>query len=267
MRKIILFLGLILIGFFSYSQGLQNLTIEKYYISDVNDERITITKSNPLPKNSYTYRIYVDMKPNYKFQVVYGVAGHELRIATSTSFYNSEYGAITADDIIVSNNRKYACMLDTWISVGAGVSGKVAVLKTADTDGSIGNINSILQNNDSEAGIPIDSADGFVAGFNKSVIKVGIDSIIGIFEKGSNNNNLFSTFNGGWSSPYGSEGLDTSNVVCIGQFTTNGNFEFKFNIQIISPTGKVEKYVSENPANDEIQRNYLKGVFHLRFVE
>ena len=52
--------------------GLGQIIVEKYYISDSNDE---IRSDGKLPKNSVTYRIFVDMRPGYRFQAAYGIPG------------------------------------------------------------------------------------------------------------------------------------------------------------------------------------------------
>src|ERR1051325_1042839 len=97
--------------------GLEKIVVEKYYVSDSNDARAT---KGQLPVGSVTYRIFVDMLPAYRFQAAYGVPGHELRIATTTSFYNNEeYGAAIANEISKEKLEEGALMLDSWLSVGA----------------------------------------------------------------------------------------------------------------------------------------------------
>ena len=68
-----------------YSQGLENIIIEKYYISDSAD---SVGSIGNLPVGSYTYRIYVDMLPGYKFISAYGTSNHNLKFTTSTTFFN-----------------------------------------------------------------------------------------------------------------------------------------------------------------------------------
>ena len=83
--KFILF-GFLLIGANAEAQnGLDSIIVEKYYISNAADSIGSIGYGN-LSIGSVTYRIYVDMKPGYKFQMAYGNANHPLSISTSTSF-------------------------------------------------------------------------------------------------------------------------------------------------------------------------------------
>src|SRR5436190_1343744 len=99
--KELLFFGIFTtLGLWAYAQnGLEGIVVEKYYVSDANDTTANGT-GGVLPVGSITYRIYVDMLPGYKFQAAYGVdvaptnvvstGDHELRIETTTLFFNNE---------------------------------------------------------------------------------------------------------------------------------------------------------------------------------
>ena len=45
----------------------------------------------------------------------------------------------------------------------------------------------------------------------------------------------------------GVSGLDTNNYVLLGQLSTNGKLYLELNLQLISPEGKIEKYVARKP--------------------
>ena len=64
-----------------------------------------------------------------------------------------------------------------------------------------------------------------------------------------------STRDGAWSALNGATGPDsTENKVLIGQFTTDGVFEFELNLQLRNElTLGVEKYVARDPVGDEIR--------------
>ena len=263
MKKIVLILWIAisyqLLTVNCFSQGLKNVIVEKYYISNVAD-----TAQNPsggtLPVGSVTYRIFAEMLPGYKFQAAYGISNplHELRLATTTQFFNNiDRGALTANDISKTYLKNNTVMLDSWLSVGAGSAGNFGILKGDDTNGAIVNADGILQNADASAGIPVKTEDGLVAGTPQPVTKVGIDAIIGVFGDGSANGNLFSTTNGSWASLNGSVGPTADNRVLIAQITTDGVFTFELNIQIGTPKGDVENYVAKNPAGNEKQRDFL----------
>jgi hypothetical protein len=239
--------------------GLENIIVEKYYISDAADSIAADgISANPgtLPVGSTTYRIYVDMLPGYKFQAAYGVPDHEMRIETSSLFYNNEDRGATTPSYSKNNAKNNTVMLDSWLTVGAGCAGNFGVLKTAD-DGlaTVVNADGVLQNNDANAGIPLTTEDGLLAGAPEPVTTVGIDVEIAMFDAQNDGTNgpLFSTWNGSLACLNGAVGLDTStNQVLIAQMTTNGTFCFELNIQIGKPNGDVENYVARNPVGNEI---------------
>jgi len=238
-------------GTLSHAQtGIDSIIVEKYYVSDGADATGSV---GVLPAGSVTYRIYVDLQPGYKFQALYGVPGHELRIATSTTFFNNEdRGAKVPDNISVTNTKRNTVMLDSWFSVGANAVGKAGVLKTEDTDGCIGNTNALLQNADATAGIPVKIQDGMIPGTPEPVTLVGFTTELDVFNNMSQLGNLFSTTNGSIASLNGSVGPTAFNRVLCGQFTTNGAFTFKLNIQIGTQGSGVENYVAENPTGNEV---------------
>ncbi|MFN7691889.1 MAG: T9SS type A sorting domain-containing protein [Bacteroidota bacterium] len=239
--------------------GLEDIIVEKYYISEANDTNANAIGGN-LPIGSVTYRIYVDMLPGYNFQAAFGLPGQELRIETSTLFFNNmDYGN-TFPTFSKNNSAKNTVMLDSWLSVGGACNGHFGVLKT-DDDGQNTNVNScsgcsapqILQSTNVDAGIPLLTQDGLLAGNPVSVTAVGLSSVIGVFGN-STNGNLFLTDNGSWAALGGAVGPDTAtNRVLIAQITTDGVLTFKLNIQIGTPGGGTEQYVATNPTGSQIQ--------------
>lgn len=256
MKKLLYAVVLTLLSFTAYSQnGLENIIVEKYYISNAADAAGSI---GTLPVGSTTYRIYVDLLPGYKFQAAYGVPGHELKISTTTSFFNNEDRGATTPTYSKTNAANNTVMLDSWISCGAACSGNFGILKTADNAAggtNVVNANGILQNNNANAGIPLITQDGLFAGTPSSVTTVGLSATdLNVFDATSQAGNIFSTTNGSWASLTGSTGpIASSNQVLIGQFTTDGCFSFELNIQIGTPSGGVQQFVARNPAGSEIQ--------------
>lgn len=237
-------------------QGLEKIIVEKYYVSD---EKDAAASNGNLPAGSVTYRIFTDMLPGYRFQAAYGIPGHELRIATTTSFFNDEnYGGTVANVIPDHKLSDNALMLDSWLSVGAASEGTLGILKIKDDETeTVIHAKVFLQNSNPAAGIPLNKHDGLIHGTAAKVTGFGIDSIIDVF-KNKTNGSLFSTTNGSWASMYGSIGPDSiDNKVLIAQITTNGVFTFELNIQIGTPYGGVENYVARNPVGNEIQLSSL----------
>jgi hypothetical protein len=275
MKKLIYSAALLMTGLLANAQnGLENVIVEKYYVSNAAD---AAGSSGTLPVGSVTYRIFVDMLPGYNFQALYGVNGanpHMLRIQTSTTFFNNEDYGGTAPTASTANVRKNSALLDSYFSVGGSANGRVGVLKADDTDGSPGNAQGILQNNDPSIGFPINigtttslsARDGMIPGSPVSVTFVGLANTgngdLGVFDATSQVGGVFQTDNGSIAALGGAVGPDpATNRVLVGQFTTDGVFSFELNIQIGAPSGGVENYVASNPVGSEITAPFLTGTY------
>ena len=251
-KKIILGLGLSLLGTALHAQdGLEKIIVEKYYIATKADSDGSVGK---LPVGSVTYRVYADMLPGYKFQALYGDADHALKISTSTSFFNNDGdGALSAKDINSTKLKNNTVALDSWFSVGASAGGQFGVLKTDDNGAAnLLTLSSILNNTAAAMGIGLKTQDGNIAGSPESVtfaFPPGFD--FSVFEGASQVGNSFITTDGAISALSGATGPTAANRVLLGQFTTDGVFNFEFNIQIGTPGGQAQKYVVSNPINGE----------------
>jgi len=255
-KKFIFGLSFILISAFAQSQnGMQNLIVEKYYVANADDAAGSV---GTLPVGSVTYRIFVDMLPGYKFNLAYGSPTHTLFINTTTSFFNNEDRGAIFPTYTKAQAKNNTVMLDSWVTVGAACVGNLGILKTED-DGvaNVVNADGILQNADPSVGIPLTTQDGLIAGSPSSIITLGIDSALAVFDATSQFGNSFSTANGGWSSLVGAVGPDSTNKVLIAQITTDGELTFELNIQIVTPTFTAERYVANNPIGDEIKLDCL----------
>ena len=256
MKRLICGIVFILTGFLTQAQnGLENIIVEKYYVSSAKDTAFSAI-GGKLPIGSTTYRIYVDMLPGYKFQAAFGIPDHELRLATTTKFFNNEDKGATIPNVIPDHNLpNNTVMLDSWISTGAGSESNLGILKSEDDGiGTIVNSNGILQNDNPIAGIALKNQDGFVAGEVPKVTAFAIDSAIKVFgNSNDNSNSIFSTLNGSWACMNGSTGPTSENKVLIAQVTTDGSFSFELNIQIGKNGGGIEQYVAKSPKGKEIQ--------------
>lgn len=252
MKKIILGLSLVIFGTLTYAQnGLENIIVEKYYISNAADAAGSI---GVLPTGSTTYRIYADMLPGYKFQAIYGVAGHQFLLKTSTTFFNNEDRGATTPTFSKSQAADNTVMLDSWFSAGAACTGNFGILKSEDNGvANVVNANGILQNNNPSAGIPLTTQDGIYAGTPQAVTFVGLTTELDVFDATSQFGNTFSTYNGSVASLNGSTGpIPATNKVLIAQMTTDGCFSFELNLQIGTPSGGIENYVARDPIGSEI---------------
>ncbi|MBL0341816.1 MAG: hypothetical protein IPP71_13305 [Bacteroidetes bacterium] len=117
MKKCFAFIILILVISHAKAQGLEKIIIEKYYITDDKDAQYVGSAS--IAANTVTYRVFVDMKPGYRLQSVYGAPGHELRLSTSTFFFNhSVFGHFIPNLIMDRQLGITTLMVDSWISMG-----------------------------------------------------------------------------------------------------------------------------------------------------
>jgi hypothetical protein len=226
------------------SLALENIIVEKYYVSDSNDY---LDKSaNALPKGSVTYRIFVDMKPGYNLQLVYGNQKHELFLETTTKFFNDlKADAITGFNVDTRKLNEGNIALDSWITMGAASRGFTGIPRSEDTSKF-----SLIANRPS-----LKESDGLTKGVlpDFKTFNLNLD---GFFNNDSTAKR-FSTSNGGWAAPGGVKGPTAENRVLIAQLTTNGKLSFELNVQIGTPTGGYVKFVAKNPEESEIQFNGL----------
>jgi hypothetical protein len=231
------------------STGLQNIIVEKYYVSNADDAAASI---GILPVGSVTYRVFVDMKQGYKFQAAYGSPAHSLFIKTTTSFFNNEDRGGVNPTYTKSQAKNNTVMLDSWLSGGAACVGNYGILKSEDDgDATVVNADGVLKNMDAMAGIPVMDQDGLKLGTPGSFSKVGIDDAIAVFDATSQVGNSFTISNGAWSCIEGATGADTTNKVLIAQVTTEGELSFELNIQIGTPSGGTEQYVAKDAVDLE----------------
>ena len=239
--------------------GLEKLLVEKYYVATSEDE---VLSEGKLKAGSVTYRIFADLRPQYRLQAVYGIPGHPLKLSTTTSFFNNvEYGGVVAND--VSNNTlvKSTVMVDSWLSVGAGSESSFAIPKSADTTSAFVNIDGLLKGEDSSTGVPIKFHDGLIPASPVPVVTMfGIDSTISkplSTESLTREGQFFYTENGSWANFGGAAGIDSTNMVLIAQLTTDGALSFELNFQLATPFGGTQNLVARNPQGAEIQVSEL----------
>lgn len=217
--------------------ALEGIIVEKYYKATASDVRDTL--GGKLAEGSITYRIFVDMKPGYKLQSVYGTTSHPLFFESSTSFYNNvKYGSETGDFVNEKLIDLHNTALDTWISMGAGSKFHNAVLKSDDKDSSI--IKSKKE---------LAKVEGLKWGDIYATAYIGIDMQ---FFVDSVNAKRFTTVNGAWANYAGAQGPTPENRVLIAQLTTNGVLKFELNLQIGTPEGKSIQYVAKDAKNREV---------------
>ena len=260
--KFILGLGLMVASSSVFSQGLQGIVVEKYYQADANDVANAVANSavTPLTTNSVTYRVYVDMAAGYKFNSLFGNAAHNLTVNTTTGFYNDpSYGtALNPGTISGTNIRKNTAMIDSWFTTGGAAGTKAGVLKSEDTDGTVGHATGLLANNPGGCfGLSImgtSGQDGFLPSSGTTYIVpngLGLGTALDVLDQ-TNGGSIVLT-NGSIAALGGVQGPTSSNMVLVAQFTTNGQLSFALNLQIQNiATGVAENYVSSSPTGAEL---------------
>jgi hypothetical protein len=245
----------------SFSQhGLEGIIVEKYYIS-TSEDNAHPELSGELTPGSITYRIYVDLKPGYTFQMAFGAPNHELFIKSTNLFYNHlEYGAEYPNRIPLRTYSRNISRLDSWLSAGGAGENQIGVLKAEDDTLNVFKTSGpYLKNNSKKIGISLDVVDGMREQYNQifptfyvmdSTIK-GLGSIT--------NTNTISIKNGAWACMgKGVQGADSlSNKILIAQLTTHGELSFQLNLLIGTPEGKSEKYVAHDPMEGEFSHPAL----------
>jgi hypothetical protein len=246
----------------SQAQGLQGIVVERYYkanaadVSDASAQGAVV----PLTTNSVTYRVYVDMAAGYKFSQIYGSPTHTLTLSSTANFYNDPNWGVALDPGTVTTNniRKNTGIIDSWFTTGGAAVGKVGVRKIDDTDGTIGNAQSILANNPGACfGSPINGSaafDGMVNQIANTYLEpnsLGLGSALDVLDQTAGNS---ITINDGAIAALGGVvGATADNLVLIGQFTTTGSLSFALNVQLINiSTGAAENYVASNPVGGEL---------------
>lgn len=238
--------------------GLEGVIVEKYYVSSFEDT-LNSDSCGYLSNGSVTYRIYADLKPVYRLQAVFGVENHELKIQTSTRFFNCRFSdGRSANDIQPANLVYGTALLDSWVTVGAGALDYQAVMKSEDDTAAnlvLQNSTRVLRNKANGVELALTERDGMrYLRYQPATQFYNFDNDLHVFEYAWRDsvNGILRTSNGAWASFGGTVGPQPDNRVLIAQLTTDGVLDFELNIQIATPDGKVEKYVARNPGKEEI---------------
>ncbi len=262
--KFLLGLGLMVASSSVFSQGLDGIVVEKYYQANAADVANAVAQGavTPLTTNSVTYRVYVDLAAGYKFNLLFGDASKNLTVSTTTAFFNDpNYGTSlnpTNSAAAGGNIRKNTAMIDSWFTTGGAAGSKAGVLKSEDTDGTLANVQGILANNPGGCfGLPINGAtgqDGFLPSSASTVITpnaLGLGTAIDVLDQINGGSIVINA--GSIAALGGVVGATSSNMVLIGQFTTDGQFSFALNIQIQNvSTGASYDYVAGTPGAGQL---------------
>ena len=271
-KKLIIGLGILCLNAVAYAQGLEGIVVEKYY--QANSADVTNADANSaitsLTTSSVTYRIYVDMTSGYKFNSLFGSSTNNLKVNSTAGFFNDpNFGVVINPGTISSLNiRKKTAMLDSYFTTGGAGGGKVGVLKAEDTDGSIGNAQSILANNPGGCfGLPITGigAQDGMRPLTSSPATYVVPNLLGDASSldvlDQTDGNAIILTNHAIAALGGVYGPTSTNMVLVAQFTTSGDLTFELNLQIQNTTtGAAENYVASNPTGNQLTHPSLTRV-------
>lgn len=238
----------------AFSQvGLQGIVVEKYY--QANSADVAGQEAGaavPLTSSSVTYRVFVDMNAGWKLNQIFAVPGNSLTVNSTSGFYNHPSNSVqTTPTLSSGNNANTHSSLDSWFTMGMTQSGKVGVLKSQDTDGSVfTQSNGLLTNNPGGCfGLPIKGSgaqDGYLP-VSPNISTNGLGGFGSIAALDAATSGTITITDGALAVLGGITGATSSNMVLIGQFTTTGQLSFALNVQIQNATsGAVENYYASN---------------------
>jgi hypothetical protein len=270
MKTLLITLFFACFAWYNASAQLENVIVEKYYVSDAND--FTDTSGGIVPIGSTTYRIYIDLAPGSILKKIYGDANHPFEIKSTEVFFNNILdGQTYAKEFLKARYTENTVALDSWLTLGQvakkqGTKTYYGILKGQDDDGSfVGGVNNdggseliatgLLVNNDPSCGIPLTTADGIdtmsvtpVNWFETGVVEFGTGNDSTIFGPLVPKKEFISTAFTLSNSGVTGVNLD-SNQIIIAQLTTKGDLSFKINLeleQMVNGLPTIVKYVSKD---------------------
>ena len=256
MRVLILSLFLTVPTVLFSQDGLEGVIVEKYYVSTAEDSKAK-NKSGYLEEGSVTYRIFVDLKPGYRFQAAYGSKDHVLYFASTEKFFNHDDAGTTHPNILPGRTLSQdISLLDSWLSVGAASEFHRGIPKKYDTDGkSIELKPGFLENKAGRKDYKLRERDGLADSESLPYPTFfQMDSCIKYLGRATSGDSIL-VKDGAWASMgRGSAGADslTTNTVLIAQLTTKGELSFELNLLIGDADGHSYNYVAKNPVGKEM---------------
>lgn len=206
-----LFLALIVSGLFwsAYAQpGFKRVFVEKIPVTEAAHEN-----DESLPLEAFAYRVFVALDSGYEMQAVYGASDPSLALIykTTTAFYNnSDFGGTSGKEVLTSLiSSDPALAYDSYITIGFATNNRLGIPYEEDTTDGI--------------------VDGLISGTTLPLQTIGADFDLPFgtesYEGEFKGVNCTYNVNGGTIGP------TPSNMVLIGQFTTDGEFSFEISIQ------------------------------------
>ncbi len=221
--------------------ALENVIIEENYISDITDQGNET--GDPVTKSPVTYRIYINIKPAYSFQLIYENQKRELHIKTSSKFPdNKVYRAITGFYINPNRNNENLTTSDYWIAMGASTRIYSGILRSEERKEPIINKNETISCDRS-------TKDNFP---NYQTFDLDLNFYIE-----NSNPTSYSTNDRCMTSLIEAKSIAAENKVLIAQLTTNSKLTFELNIQSGVTAGVTKQRDPNNTKYPDNQINKL----------
>jgi hypothetical protein len=225
------------------AQGIEDVIVETYAVAP---------GRNGSPDTT-TYRIYLDLAPGHRLQMVYGDERHQLLLGSDADFVNDTVsGGKFADELDpgILNDGKAA--RDTWLTIGRASMVHAGVPRALDPDGSILTCPPYPPHDRSpaHAGAPsLCTVDGLVPDTVRNDI-VDFRFASGYLHRVRGS--LLETTDGAWAALGGYRGATEENIVLIAQVTTTGRLYFRLNAQVADAEGTPVKHVWAAPSGSEV---------------
>lgn len=226
-----------------FAQGIEDVFVETY----------AVTRGAQGGPEFTTYRIYLDLAPGYRLQMVYGDDAHQLVIGSDLPFINDTVaGNKFADDVDAGQMNDGHAALDSWLTIGRATSRHTGVPLHLDPDGSVltcppYEISSSALNGARTRSLCM--VDGLVPDTIQNDI-VDFKFASGYLHR--MRGNLLESTDGAWAALGGYRGATPENMVLVAQVSTQGRLYFKLNAQVADANGAPQKYVWAAPREGEV---------------
>ena len=115
MKTLLITLFFACFAWYNASAQIENVIVEKYYVSDAND--FTDNSGGIVSIGSTTYRIYIDIAPGSILKKIYGDANHPFEIKSTEVFFNNILdGQTYAKEFLKARYTENTVALDSWLT-------------------------------------------------------------------------------------------------------------------------------------------------------
>ncbi|MBK7944238.1 MAG: hypothetical protein IPJ85_02515 [Flavobacteriales bacterium] len=245
------------------AQGLQNIIVEEFHTVTQADADAYNNNhgggSYPLLAGMKTYRVYVDMAPNYRLASVFALPGQAVAFNTTTTFWNDDnYGGEFAAQ---TRRMDEGALFDTYVTFNvtgtaatpAGCGSALRQVGVARADDPNGDLTTCgvypnFTGADGNIADPLNHPNPAFLGVVNTEGLTGQTNTFGF------NDQLYYVL----PAPTGPDPSGTNRIL-IGQFTTDGVFSFNINVALLlpSPSTAAEEYVHTNATGGQIFSSLL----------